>query len=152
MRAFKDSAFIAAARIEIGGQINDVASDLNGLAKLAEDTDESKLEGHDQDLFEQVVAGVHQIKSLFEGANQMVRNIENFLLSKDFPSSEEMKESIKNSGADITALDELDEYKALSKDEKEKFTFVVANYELISTMLDSANELCAVLHKAVKRL
>ena len=82
----------------------------------------------------------------------MVRNIENFLLSKDFPSSEEMKESIKNSGADITALDELDEYKALSKDEKEKFTFVVANYELISTMLDSAGTLCAVLHKAVKRL
>ena len=40
MRAFKDSAFIAAARIEISGQMNDVASDLNGLAKLAEDIDE----------------------------------------------------------------------------------------------------------------
>ena len=42
MRAFKDSAFIAAARIEISGQINDVASDLNGLAKLAEDIDEDR--------------------------------------------------------------------------------------------------------------
>ena len=152
MRAFKDSAFIAAARIEISGQISDVASDLNGLAKLAEDIDESKLEGREKDLFEQILAGVHQIKSLFEGANKMVENIEHFLLNKDFPSSKEIKESIKNSGADITALDELDEYKALSKDEKEKFSFVVANYELISTMLDSASTLCAALHKAVKRL
>ena len=63
-----------------------------------------------------------------------------------------MKESIKNSGANAQALNELDEYRQMSESTKLKFAFTACNYELISRMLDTATELSEVLLKAAKRI
>ena len=82
----------------------------------------------------------------------MLSNIEHFLISDEFPTNQEMQESIKNSGADAKALGELDEYKQLSQNTKLKFAFIACNYELISRMLDSASELSAVLLKATNKI
>lgn len=153
MRLFKDSQFIAAARVEISEQVGTCKQDIINLGKLIANADPSRLDEHGVDILNEVSMGVGQVKALYEGANEMLGAIENFLISGEFPTSAEMKESIKNTGADTASLNELDEYKLLMSDsEQERFAFVVCNYELISRMLDSAMDLCAVLHKAAKRL
>lgn len=153
MRYFKDSDFIKVARLEISEQVGTCKQDIINLGKLIANADPSRLDEHGADILNEVSMGVGQVKALYEGANEMLGAIENFLITGEFPTSAEMKESIKNTGADITSLEELDEYKLLiSDEEQERFAFVVCNYELISRMLDSAMELCAVLHKAAKRL
>lgn len=151
MRLFSDSAFLAAARVEISEQFNDCASRLQELASEAQGVNTSNFDEHQESLLNEVLAGIHQIKTLFENASEMMANIEHFLISAEFPSSEEMKKSIEQSGADTNALDLVDDYKALDAQNKEKFAFVACNYELISTMLENASELCAVLHKATKK-
>ena len=151
MRLFSDSSFLAAARVEISEQFNECASKLQELAGSTQDANINNLDEHQENLLNEVLAGTHQIKTLFENANVMMGNIEHFLISGEFPSSQEMQNSVVHSGADVNALDLVDDYKALDDANKEKFAFVACNYELISTMLDNAIELCAVLHKATKK-
>lgn len=153
MRLFSDSTFMAAARCELKEQIDTCARDFIHLGELVAKVDVNGLDEHGQNLLNEISMGTGQIKALFENAQEMVGNIENFLNTREFPSSDEMKESIKNSGADASGLEDIDEYKLLMSDEEqEQFAFVACNYELISRMLDSAIELCAVLHKAAKKL
>ncbi len=152
MRLFSDSAFLAAARVEISEQFNACASDLKALSQTIEAADAKSFDEHQDNILNEVLAGIHQIKTLFENANQMMANIEHFLISNEFPSSEEMKKSIIDSQADANALDLVEDYKTLGPADKEKFAFVACNYELISTMLENAIELCAVLNKAAKKI
>lgn len=152
LRMFNDSAFIAAARVEISDQINQCFNDIGGLKSIVKNVDASKLDEHGANLVMQVTSGIHQVSSLLEGANKMLSNIEHFLVSDEFPTDDEMKESIKNSGANAQALNELDEYRQMSESTKLKFAFTACNYELISRMLDTATELSEVLLKAAKRI
>lgn len=152
MRLFNESEFLGAARVEISEQIGTCARDLQNLGDTVGRIDTSALDERGHDLLNEVLSGVNQIKTLFESSNKMVANIEHYLLSNEFPSKDEMSKSIKDIGAEISSLDEIDEYKSMDADTKQKYAFVASNYELISTMLDNALELCAVLHKAAKRL
>ena len=152
VRMFNESAFIAAARVEISGQINNCLSDIGGLTSIVKSVDISKFNEHDANLINEIKSGIHQVNSLLQNANTMLSNIEHFLISDEFPSEKEMQESIKNSGANAQALNELEEYKQMSKNTKLKFAFTACNYELISRMLDTAIELNAVLLKAAKKI
>lgn len=152
VRMFNDSAFIASARVQISEQINQCLNDLGGLNSVVKNANIAKLDDNGLALINEVKNGITQISSLLQNANTMLSNIEHFLISDEFPTSQEMQESIKNSGADAKALDELDEYKQLSQNTKLKFAFIACNYELISRMLDSASELSAVLLKATNKI
>lgn len=151
MRLFSDSSFLAAARVEISEQISTCADNLKDLGKMVESADISSFNEEQENLLNEVNLGINQIKTLFDNSNLMMANIEDYLVNGTFPTSEEMKKSIINSHADANALDLIDDYKELSDEDKEKFAFVACNYELVSTMLENAIELCAVLHKAAKR-
>ena len=150
VRMFNDSAFIASARVQISEQINQCLNDLGGLNSVVKSANIAKLDDNGLALINEVKNGISQISSLLQ--NAMLSNIEHFLISDEFPTNQEMQESIKNSGADAKALDELDEYKQLSQNTKLKFAFIACNYELISRMLDSASELSAVLLKATNKI
>lgn len=146
---YKNSAFISGAKDAIQDQFNAYKHAMSVLMPVIE---AGKKESNTKiyDAFDETISVA---VNLHDTAKSMIGHINHFIKSGNFPTKDEMNQSIKAANTEnLEAFDTLDEYIKLNDDEKLRFKFVCVNLEQVSKFLDSSLEVLQIIISSINKL